>query len=201
MVQTKGTYTRVYYNDINTYADLSAYGKEILLSDSTFDRNAIKAEIRNASNAVLKTYTITRCDTLTSDENVYVKWIEPFGTYKYYLLNKASETEETQEGNAFNRENLFSQITSSSSFGVIESRRQVKTRQSIYRIAAGVKAADDDLYKHLRSLSRSLKQWIWDGQQWVEVNLANSSVSKSLYSGNPEMNFEFIYSPLYVQSI
>lgn len=195
VTQNKGVKTKVYYE--GTSVEKSAYGKEVLLS--AISATCTKVEYLNGSNTVLKTFNVINCGIVAPD-TVYVKWIDRYGTFKYYLLKVATETESSSKASEFNKETLYTDPTSTS-LGTVQSRLQVKNRQLQRSFNAGVKAADDLLFEHMKSLNSSLKQWYWSGQQWIEIMLSDSSVQKSVMGGNPSVEFEFVYSPSYVQSL
>ena len=195
VTQNKGVYTKVYYNATSTLK--YAYGKEVLLS--AISGNCTKVEYLNGSNAVLKTFNVVNCGLVPQD-TIYIRWIDRYGTFKYYLLKLATQTESASKASEFNKETLYTDPTSTS-LGAVQSRIQVKNRALQRSFTAGVKAADDLLFEHLKSLNSSLKQWYWTGQQWIEIMLSDSSVQKSVMGGNPSVEFEFIYSPSYVQSL
>lgn len=195
VTQNKGSKTKVYYGA--TSVEKSAYGKEVLLSD--ISANCTKVEFLNASNVVLKTFNVVNCGIAPQD-TIYVRWIDRYGTFKYYLLKLATQTESASKSTEFNKETLYTDPTSTS-LGSVQSRIQVKNRTLQRSFTAGVKTADDNLFEHMKSLNSSLKQWYWSGQQWIEIMLSDSSVQKSVMGGNPSVEFEFIYSPSYVQSL
>ena len=195
VTQNKGVYTKVYYNATSTLK--YAYGKEVLLS--AISGNCTKVEYLNGSNAVLKTFNVVNCGLVPQD-TIYIRWIDRYGTFKYYLLKLATQTESASKASEFNKETLYTDPTSTS-LGAVQSRIQVKNRALQRSFTAGVKAADENLFEHLKSLNSSLKQWYWTGQQWIEIMLSDSSVQKSVMGGNPSVEFEFIYSPSYVQSL
>lgn len=195
VTQNKGVKSKVYYE--GTSVEKVAYGKEILLSG--ISRTCTKVEYLDGSNNILKTFNIVNCG-LVQQDTVYVRWIDRYGTFKYYLLKLATQTESASKASEFNKETLYTD-PASTSLGSVQSRIQVKNRSLQRSFTAGVKAADDLLFEHLKSLNSSLKQWYWTGQQWIEIMLSDSSVQKSVMGGNPSVEFEFIYSPSYVQSL
>lgn len=195
VTQNKGVKSKVYYE--GTSVEKVAYGKEILLSG--ISATCTKVEYLDGSNNILKTFNIVNCGLVPQD-TVYVRWIDRYGTFKYYLLKLATQTESASKASEFNKETLYAD-PASTSLGSVQSRIQVKNRSLQRSFTAGVKAADDLLFEHLKSLNSSLKQWYWTGQQWIEIMLSDSSVQKSVMGGNPSVEFEFIYSPSYVQSL
>lgn len=196
ITQTKGSKCKIYYNgtsDVKT----GSYGREIRLSDYV---NVSKVEFLNATDDILKTYNVIECSKTIDDNSIYVRWIDKYGTFKFYMLSLSSETEAFTSGITFNKDTLYSQI-GTPVYGAIQSRIQIKNRAGNKSFIAGVKAADELLLRHMRSLNGSLKQWYNDGTQWIEIILLDSAIRRDVLSGNPTVEFEFSMSPLYVQSL
>lgn len=189
--------SKVYWGT-SSNATYSSYSKEIWLS--AISQAVTKVEFINSSSQIVKTYTVKQCAKTLNSDRVYVRWIDIFGTYKYYMFDVSTVSEDADTNGIFRKDVTYFNANDAA-LGIIPSRIQVKNRAVTKKIVAGVSAIDDELFPHMLSLSRALKVWIFDGVNWIEVTMSASQVQRTVLNGLPSVEFEFIYPEYYTQTI
>lgn len=145
-----------------------------------------------------KTFNIV--DLPYCDNNIYLRWVNNYGQYKYFAFLYGESANESKVGDTFKKElrNL-----SATTNGLFKNQNQIIDIQSTPTIGLSVPTATYEQQKHLQSLETSIKCWRYLGNnQWVEVTAkVEPIVIDERWKQNKSVNLQIIMPELYLPTL
>ena len=179
----------------DNYHNNLSYGKEISIIPS-FTNGIPQALYLKESTTVVKTINIKGS---TCTEGYYLRWLDLHGNYRYMLFNFGKEEVASKAGATFN----YNRLSLDPINKLQKQFTQMKNKSVAKAVTAAIPSADEAKTTHCLSLLGSLKQWLYlpEVEQWLEVNVADMTISKVRNEGNREIQVKIIYPDYYTQSL
>lgn len=136
-----------------------------------------------------------------SETDIYLKWVNRFGKYRYFAFKKGASRQDTKAGDSFTKELLN---LSSTTNGLYKSQNQLIDISGSPIILAGIPTATYEQQKHIQTLESSVKAWLYNtaDSKWIEVTVKmNPIVIDERYQSNQAIELEVILPNLYLQSL
>ncbi len=151
--------------------------------------------VKDGSSNVLKTYNIVKHDVC--GESKYMRWIDNYGEYRYFMFKSGSSDMESKKGSTFNYNVLsLDEVT-----GDLFKGRTVQKNKSVGKALMLGEFLDDTATTHIETLLFSLKQWLYDGANWVEVIVDDMAISRKRLENKREVSVKVILPDYYTQSL
>jgi len=148
-------------------------------------------------STVNKTYTFKTLQYCSDD--IYLRWIDQYGEYKYYAFKYGSEELVSKSGSTFN---YYALNQEPSTLGLFKGRNQLKNKSVMKSISCGEPSADDKQTQHLDGLLKALKVWMYiPSLQWIEVTLKDMNIQRKRLEGRRTIEITIILPEYNTQSI
>ena len=189
ITQNQGAY--VYDND-STAINADCFGKDVFLN-SNLNITQVKIQSASPHSTTYKTYNIKDIDYCTG---IYLRWIYK-GEYKYFLFNVGTELDDLKDGSTI-ANNIWSLDAVNNE---IKSDIQLKDKSGNPTYECGVPSATYNQQLHLIGLQRSIKQWVYENNTWIECSIKMNPIVVNRFKSNQEVSLTVIKPSLYIESL
>lgn len=137
------------------------------------------------------TYKITELPYCTGGH--YMRWLDTSAEYKYFYFAPGLIKDELKDGatiqqNVWGLDDLKSDIV-------------LKSKEGNETYECGVLTANYAQQIHLIGLQRSIKQWIWENDNWVECRINMPPIAINRFRSPIEIHLTIIKPSLYLQTL
>ena len=191
MVVSKQNFACTKLNDGTPIHLVELTDTNLLVPAISYPNNDI-LNVKKASDVeIVKTYTVKELPYCAGGH--YLRWLDPEGEYKYFYFAPGIIKDELKDGvniqqNVWGTDDLKSDIV-----------LKDKTGNETYE--CGVLSANYQQQLHLIGLQRSIKQWIWENDVWVECRVQMPPIAINRFRSPVEVNLTIIKPSLYMQSL
>jgi len=197
--------TMFYYSssDYSASQANAVYGYPESVSITAIDKDSSQPMIGVRTNSqplfttteeLVKTYIVKQLEYCPN--GVYLRWIYK-GEYQYFYFQIGDSADELEDGAVF-KNNVWGLEPTNNVFAS-DIRLKDKTGKQI--IECGVKTAPYEQQLHLIGLQRSIKQWMYENGNWIEVKVEMTPIVIDRLHLNKEINVRVIKPSLYMESL
>lgn len=175
----------------NDGSTLIPAGTDFWLSEYITDDEQVRDIELSDGISIIKTYKVT--DMPYCDGGHYLRWIDPTGEYKYFYFTQGSIIDELKDG-ATIQQNVW---------GLDDYKSDIilKDKSGNQTYECGVLTASYAQQLHLIGLQRSIKQWIWENDVWIECRVEMPPIVINRFRSPIEVNIKIIKPSLYLPSL
>lgn len=144
--------------------------------------------------------TITVQDLEYCENDVYLRWVDRQGQYKYFAFRLGASKDNSKAGDLFNKELTDLSATTN---GLYKSQTQLINIEGVPVQSLSLPTATYEMQRFIKSLETSVKCWKYLGSnQWVEVTAAvKPIVLDERFQSNQSIELEITLPQLYLQSL
>jgi hypothetical protein len=169
-------------------------GTDMWVSDKIEDDDAFNDIEIYDGETLIKTYKVTQLEYCSN--GVYLRWIYK-GEYQYFYFQNGDNADELEDGVVF-KNNVWGLDATNNVFA---SDLRLKNKSGNEIIECGVKTAPYEQQVHLIGLQRSIKQWMYENGNWIEVKVEMTPIVIDRLRLNKEINVRVVKPSLYIESL
>jgi hypothetical protein len=174
-------------------------GRDLWVSSKVDDANNYDDIVLKTGSTIVKKYKIIFTAINKSSEcfnPIYLRWVYG-GEYRYFLFDNGIDVDDLKDGTSI-KQTIWGRDVENT---VFKAENRLKNKEARQTIECGVKSATIDIQEHLIGLQRSVMQWLYTDNGWIEVSIDMKPIPIDRFRGRKEVNLTIKLPQLYTESL